>query len=112
MEIRVASRRLFFAVLFGSAADNDNWARREGNVVLRRHESSMLAGEILDSEGHSQRPDVVLEVKDFALHRGGFPVRVRGRGVGVSIAISALPSHQDSACEDKASVSNAMGTQN
>jgi uncharacterized protein (UPF0303 family) len=95
IDIRTASRRLFFAALPGSAADNEDWARRKGNVVLRRHESSMLAGEILKSEGRSQWPDAALDVKDFALHGGGFPVRVRGAGVVASIAISGLPSHQD-----------------
>jgi uncharacterized protein (UPF0303 family) len=95
IDIRSASRRLFFAALPSSAADNDDWARRKGNVVLRRHESSMLAGEILKSENRSQWPDAALDVKDFALHGGGFPVRVRGAGVVASIAISGLPSHQD-----------------
>jgi uncharacterized protein (UPF0303 family) len=95
IDIRSASRRLFFAALPGSAADNDDWARRKGNVVLRRHESSMLAGEILKSESRSQWPDAALDVKDFALRGGGFPVRVRGTGVVASIAISGLPSHQD-----------------
>jgi uncharacterized protein (UPF0303 family) len=95
IDIRSASRRLVFAALPSSAADNDDWARRKGNVVLRRHESSMLAGGILKSENRSQWPDAALDVKDFALHGGGFPVRVRGVGVVASIAISGLPSRQD-----------------
>jgi uncharacterized protein (UPF0303 family) len=95
IDIRSPSRRLFFAALPGSAPDNEDWARRKANVVLRRHESSMLAGEILKSEGRSQWPDAGLDVKDFALHGGGFPVRVRGVGVVASIAVSGLPSRQD-----------------
>src|SRR6516164_455680 len=50
IDIRTASRRLFFAALPGSAADNEDWARRKGNVVFRRHESSLLTGEIFKSE--------------------------------------------------------------
>ena len=80
IDIRSASRRLFFAALPSAAPDNDDWARHKGNVVLRRDESSMLAGEILKSENRSQWPDPALDVKDFALHGGGFPVRVRGVG--------------------------------
>jgi uncharacterized protein (UPF0303 family) len=95
IDIRSPARRLFFAALAGSAADNEDWARRKGNVVLRRHESSMLAAEILMSEGRSQWRDAALEVKDFALHGGGFPVRVRGVGVVASVAVSGLPSHED-----------------
>ena len=54
----------------------------------------MLASENLKAEGRSQWPDAALEVKDFALHGGGFPVRVRGVGVVASIAISGLPSRE------------------
>jgi uncharacterized protein (UPF0303 family) len=86
---------LFFAALPSSAADNDDWARHKGNVVLGRDQSSMRAGEILKSENRSQWPDPALGVKDFALHGGGFPVRVRGVGDVASIAISGMPSHQD-----------------
>jgi len=74
IDIRSASRRLFFAALPSAAADNDDWARHKGNVVLRRDESSILAGEILKSENRSQWPDPALDVKDCALHGGGFPV--------------------------------------
>ena len=55
----------------------------------------MLAGEILKSEGRLQWPDAALEVKDFALHGGGFPLRVRDAGVVAAIAISGLPSRED-----------------
>ena len=39
------------------------------------------------SENRSQWPDPALDGKDFAVHGGGFPVRVRGAGVVASIAI-------------------------
>jgi hypothetical protein len=52
-------------------------------------------GEILKSENCSQWPDPALGVKDFALHGGGFPVRVRGVGDVASIAIFGMPLHQD-----------------
>jgi uncharacterized protein (UPF0303 family) len=95
LRVRSASRRLFYAALPGSAPDNEDWARRKGNVVFRRHESSLLAGEIIKSEGRSQWPDAALDMKDFALHGSGFPVRVRGVGIVASIAVSGLPSRQD-----------------
>ena len=55
----------------------------------------MLATEILKAEERSQWPDSALDVKEFALHGGGFPVRVHGVGVVASIAISGLPSYLD-----------------
>ncbi len=95
IDIRTPDRRLFFAALPGSTPDNEDWARRKANVVFRCHASSMLAGENLKGEGRSQWPDAALEVKDFALHGGGFPVRVRNTGVVAAIAISGLPSRED-----------------
>lgn len=95
IDIRAPDRRLFFAALPGSTPDNEDWARRKGNVVFRCHASSMLVGEKLKREGRSQWPDAALDVKEFALHGGGFPVRVRETGVVAAIAISGLPSRED-----------------
>jgi uncharacterized protein (UPF0303 family) len=57
IDIRTPSRRLFFAALPGSTPDNEDWARRKGNVALRCHASSMLASENLKAEDRSQWPD-------------------------------------------------------
>ena len=95
IDIRTPDRRLFFAALPRSTPDNEDWARRKANVVFRCHTSSMLAGENLRGEGRSQWPGAALEVKDFALHGGGFPVRVRDASVVAAIAISGLPSRED-----------------
>src|SRR5262245_1925599 len=57
IDIRTPSRRLFYAALPGSTPNNEDWARRKGNVVFRLHLSSMLAGENLKAEGRSQWPD-------------------------------------------------------
>jgi uncharacterized protein (UPF0303 family) len=55
----------------------------------------MLAGENLKAEVRSQWPDAVLEVKDFALHGGGFPLRARDVGVVAAVAISNLPCQNE-----------------
>jgi uncharacterized protein (UPF0303 family) len=57
IDIRTPSRRLFFAALPGSTPDNEDWARRKGNVALRCHASSMLANENLKAEDRSRWPD-------------------------------------------------------
>ena len=95
IEIRSASRRLFFTALPGSAPDNEEWARRKGNTVLRCHAASLLVGLRLAAKGRSQWPDAALDMKDYSVHGGGFPVRVRGAGLVAVIAISGLPSRED-----------------
>ena len=95
VEIRSATRRLYFAALPGSSGDNDEWARRKGNTVLRTHASSFRVGLQLKDKGRSAWPDAGLDPKDFSEHGGGFPVTVRGTGVVAVIAVSGLPSRED-----------------
>ena len=95
IDIRSPSRRFYFAALPGSVPDYDDWARRKANVVLRCHKSSMQVGLQLYVDGRSQWPDAAMDMKDFAVHGGAFPVRVKGCGVVASIAVSGLPSRED-----------------
>lgn len=95
IDIRTASRRLFFAALPGATPDNEDWARRKGNVVLRCHASSWRVGVNLQAEGRSVWPDAALDNAEFAAHGGGFPVRVHGVGVVGCIGVSGLPSRDD-----------------
>ncbi len=95
IDIRSSARRLFFTTLAGASPDNEDWARRKGNVALRCHASSYLVKLRLEAEGRTPWPDGALETKDYAAHGGGFPVWVRGTGVVACIAVSGLPSHED-----------------
>lgn len=95
IDIRSASRRLFYSALPGSAPENENWARRKGNVVLYCHASSLRVGLMLEAEGRSPWPDAALKTEEFAAHGGGFPVCVKGTGVVAAISISGLPSRDD-----------------
>lgn len=95
IDIRSSAKRLFYTTLAGASPDNEDWARRKGNVALRCDASSYLVKLRLEAEGRAPWPDGVLETKDYAAHGGGFPVRVKGTGVVASIAVSGLPSHED-----------------
>ncbi len=95
VSIRSGTRHLYLSALPGSSPDNEDWARRKGNVCLRCHASSLRVGLSLASEGRSAWPDGVLETKEYAAHGGGFPVRVAGNGVVAAIGVSGLPSRED-----------------
>jgi uncharacterized protein (UPF0303 family) len=95
IDIRSAARRYFYAALPGSSADNEDWARRKGNVTLRLHASSYLVQLRLEAQGRQPWPDAALPTQEYAAHGGAFPVRVKGCGVVAAIAVSGLPSHQD-----------------
>ncbi|UTW12116.1 heme-degrading domain-containing protein [Marinobacterium rhizophilum] len=95
IDIRSANRRFYFAALPGSAPDNDEWARRKGNMALRKQCSSLLCGERLKASGKDVGPDMGLDPLDYAAHGGSFPVRVRGVGVVAVMTVSGLPSRDD-----------------
>lgn len=95
IDIRTASRRLYFAALPGSAPDNDEWARRKGNLVLRTHGSSYRMGLQLQLQGTEAWPDRGWHHTDFVTAGGGFPVTVAGMGVVGVICVSGLPQQED-----------------
>ena len=95
VDIRLWDRPLFYAAMPGSNASNPDWARRKINVVKRFLKSSYRS--VLEQ----QRPDRTfkigegLDIADYVLAGGGFPVTVKGAGVIGVIAVSGLPERED-----------------
>ncbi|RWQ16561.1 heme-degrading domain-containing protein [Mesorhizobium sp.] len=95
VDIRTFDRPLFYAALPGSNASNPDWARRKINVVKRFLRSTYRM--VLEQ----QRPDRTfkigegLDIADYVLAGGGFPVTVKGAGVIGVIAVSGLPERED-----------------
>lgn len=95
VDIRTWGRPLFYAAMPGSNASNPDWARRKINVVKRYLRSTYRM--VLEQ----QRPDRTfkvgegLDISDYVLAGGGFPVTVKGAGVIGVIAVSGLPERQD-----------------
>ncbi|RWB03760.1 MAG: heme-degrading domain-containing protein [Mesorhizobium sp.] len=95
VDIRTFDRPLFYAALPGSNASNPDWARRKINVVKRFLRSTYRM--VLEQ----QRPDRSfkigegLDIADYVLAGGGFPVTVKGAGVIGVIAVSGLPERED-----------------
>ncbi|MEO5759301.1 MAG: heme-degrading domain-containing protein [Mesorhizobium sp.] len=95
VDIRTFDRPLFYAAMPGSNASNPDWARRKVNVVKRFLKSSYRM--VLEQ----QRPDrtfkvgEALDISDYVLAGGGFPIKVEGAGVIGVIAVSGLPERED-----------------
>lgn len=95
VDIRTFDRPLFYAAMPGSNASNPDWARRKINVVRRFLKSTYRM--VLEQN----RPDRTfkvgegLDIADYVLAGGGFPVTVKGAGVVGVIAVSGLPERDD-----------------
>ncbi|OSP56766.1 heme-degrading domain-containing protein [Pseudoruegeria sp. SK021] len=95
INIRTPDRVLFHAALPGASPDNDHWARRKSNTVLRLHKSSMQVGESLRRKGGSLGPERGIDPMDFADHGGSFPIRLTGGLMVGAITVSGLTSAED-----------------
>jgi uncharacterized protein (UPF0303 family) len=95
VDIRLWDRPLFYAAMPGSNASNPDWARRKINVVKRYLKSTYRL--VLEQ----QRPDRAfkigegLDIVDYVLAGGGFPITVKGAGVIGAITVSGLPERDD-----------------
>jgi uncharacterized protein (UPF0303 family) len=95
INIRTANRTLFHAALPGSAALNDNWARRKSNTALMFGESSFLVGTRHREKGESLAKHG-LDATDYADHGGAVPICTMSGIVAVA-TVSGLPQADDHA---------------
>lgn len=83
----------------GTVPENDNWVARKRNFVLRFGFSSWAAHNLFnkgDEVLFKQRFQLGEKAGDYAIHGGGFPVRVTGvEGPVAAIVVSGLAQEED-----------------
>lgn len=95
VDIRTFDRPLFYAAMPGSNASNPDWARRKANVVRRFLRSTYRMVLEQQRPDRTFKPGEGLEIADYVLAGGGFPVTVEGAGVIGAVAVSGLPERED-----------------
>jgi uncharacterized protein (UPF0303 family) len=95
IDIRTFDRPLFYAALPGSNASNPDWARRKINVVKRFLKSTYRMVLEQQRPDRTFKPGEGLDIADYVLAGGGFPITVKGAGVIGVIAVSGLPERED-----------------
>jgi uncharacterized protein (UPF0303 family) len=81
IEVRIGEWIVFHASLPGTNTENDWWMGRKARVVLLT--------------GHSSMHERVLAEEQYAIHGGGLPINVAGKGLAGILLISGLPQVQD-----------------
>lgn len=97
IDIRTFDRPLFYAALPGSTASNADWLRRKGNVVRRFLKSTYRLVLEQQRPDRTFKPGEGIDVSDYVLAGGGFPITIKGAGVIGSVAVSGLPEREDHA---------------
>lgn len=84
---------VFRFFLPGTGCKNEFWMRKKYNTVCKTGHSSLMAAVELELSGQPPRLWQCDE-EYYALCGGGFPIRVRGKGIIGVYCVSGLP-HQD-----------------
>jgi uncharacterized protein (UPF0303 family) len=97
IEIRLARETIFFFAMAGTNPSNADWARRKRNTVELLHISSYAVGRSLELEGISLEQRMGCSVRDYAVHGGGFPIRLSDASCVGVVTVSGAPQREDHA---------------
>ncbi len=95
IEIRLASETVFLTVLPGAGPVNVDWARRKRNTCELFRRSSYAIGLECQRTTATLQEQLGLELRDFAIHGGSFPIKVKGVGFIGCVTVSGLPQRKD-----------------
>lgn len=94
VNIRTPDRCLFHAAMPGSAAINDNWARRKSNTALVFQAPSLLVQTRMQAKGEDLSRHG-LPASDYATNGGAVTIRTAAAGVVACVTVSGLPQLED-----------------
>ena len=95
IDIRIASRPLFYTALPGTTPENPDWVRRKVNTVYRFHKSSYRVGREHALQKKPFDASRGMDPMDFAPAGGGFPIHLTSTGVVGVVTVSGVPQRED-----------------
>ena len=95
VEIRLGDWTVFHASLPGTSPENDWWMNRKARVVLKTGHSTMYERVLAEETGVDWFAKHGVSEEEYAIHGGGLPINVKGKGLVGVLLISGLPQVQD-----------------
>ena len=95
IEVRIGEWIVFHASLPGTNSENDWWMGRKARVVLLTGRSSMHERVLAEEQNIDWFAKHGVEEEQYAIHGGGLPINVAGKGLSGILLISGLPQIQD-----------------
>lgn len=95
LEVRIGEWIVFHASLPGTDTTNDWWMGRKARVVLLTGHSSMHERVLAEETNIDWFAKHGVEEEQYAIHGGGLPINVAGKGLAGILLISGLPQVQD-----------------
>lgn len=88
-------RTLYFAATKGATSANKAWAERKTGTVKLMLKSSYRVVLERGDKGRIMEPQWALDIGDYALAGGAFPIVVKGIGMVGAVAVSGLSERDD-----------------
>ena len=95
IEVRIGEWIVFHASLPGTNAENDWWMNRKARVVLLTGHSSIHERVLAEETNTDWFAKHGVEEEQYAIHGGGLPINVVGKGLVGVLLVSGLPQIQD-----------------
>jgi uncharacterized protein (UPF0303 family) len=95
IEVRLGDWTVFHASLPGSSPENDWWMGRKARVVLKTGHSTMYERVLAEETDDDWFAKHGVSEEEYAIHGGGLPINVKGKGLVGVLLISGLPQVQD-----------------
>ena len=95
IEVRIGEWIVFHASLPGTSSENDWWMARKARVVLLTGHSSIHERVLAEETDIDWFAKHGVEEEQYAIHGGGLPINVAGKGLSGILLISGLPQIQD-----------------
>ena len=95
IEVRIGEWIVFHASLPGTSPENDWWMARKARVVLLTGHSSIHERVLAEETDIDWFAKHGVEEEQYAIHGGGLPINVAGKGLVGILLISGLPQIQD-----------------
>ena len=95
IEVRIGEWVVFHASLPGTNSENDWWMGRKARVVLLTGHSSIHERVLAEETNTDWFAKHGVEEEQYAIHGGGLPINVVGKGLVGVLLVSGLPQIQD-----------------
>ena len=95
IEVRIGEWTVFHASLPGTNSENDWWMGRKARVVLLTGHSSIHERVLAEETNIDWFAKHGVEEEQYAIHGGGLPINVVGKGLAGVLLVSGLPQIQD-----------------
>ncbi|CAM2789691.1 heme-degrading domain-containing protein [Vibrio mytili] len=95
IEVYAFEQVLFSYAMAGTSKDNQDWAKRKRQSVLRFGHSSYYLGHYNASKQRDFDTLPHIDSREYCAHGGSFPIRIKDSGLVGAITVSGLPAEQD-----------------